>query len=216
MQRAVVVIAVWLAVCGVGLPAAHGVVGGFGAVLSADGYGVVVGAPMAPVQLDIFIEPQCPPCAQFESDYGDRLADRMGRGQLAVTYRPLTFLDGANHNDTSAVVSNALFVAAGPDTSARAFQGFVQDLERQLDPHGEGPSNDDIAAMARQSGVPEQAASRIAAGEPGVDVAAMDAANTARIEEEGPQDWRTPMVYDLNTKQVLGIQDPGWIDNLFS
>src|SRR5205807_7725773 len=78
---------------------------------SSDGYGVMLGSPNAPVQLETFIEPQCPHCAQFESTYGDAIAGYLDDGRLAMTYRPMTFLDKKNHNDASARMSDALFLA---------------------------------------------------------------------------------------------------------
>ncbi len=106
---------------------------------TSDGYGVVVGSPVAPVQLEIFIEPQCPDVAKLESSYGDRIASGIGSGRLAVTYRPLTFLDDKHHNDVSARIANALFVAADPATSPTAYQAFVQDLYRH---QSHGPDSD--------------------------------------------------------------------------
>ena len=95
---------------------------------TTDGSGVVVGSGAAPVQLEIFCEPQCPHCAELESKYGDRFAADLASGRLAVTYRWLAFLDEKHHNDVSARVGNALFLAADPTTSATAYQAFVQDL----------------------------------------------------------------------------------------
>ncbi|MGH3524582.1 MAG: thioredoxin domain-containing protein, partial [Mycobacterium sp.] len=139
-----------------------------GTSLSADHYGVVAGSADAPVQLEIFCDPQCPDCAQFESVYGEQIGRGIGSGQLAVTYRWLTFLDAKKHNDTSARVSNALFTAAEPATPATAYQNFVADLYRHRDATGAGPAASDIAVMARESGVPDVLADRIADGDPSV------------------------------------------------
>jgi Thioredoxin len=178
---------------------------------SSDGYGVMVGSADAPTRLEIFCDPQCPDCAQFESSDGQQIADNLGSGRLAVTYQWLTFLDDKHHNDTSARISNALFLAADPATSATAYQAFVQDAYR----NGGSPSNDDLAAMARDSGVPEEVATRIAAGDPAVDTAAMNDANRVRLKAANPEDPGTPTVYDLNANRVIDIQDPAWLDNLF-
>ncbi|BBY07051.1 thioredoxin domain-containing protein [Mycobacterium noviomagense] len=186
-----------------------------GTVISADGYGVVVGFPNAPVQLETFIEPQCPHCAEFESAYGDKLAGYISSGRLVLTYRPLTFIDGAKDNHYSARVSNALFVVGRAAISASAYQEFVQTLYKHQDSRGDGPSNDGIADMARDSGVSDEVAARIAAGDSGVDVAAMDEANTTRLNSAEPDDPGTPTVYDLKARQVVDLQDPGWLDNLF-
>ena len=49
-------------------------------------------------------------------------------------------------------VSNAMFLAAGPQTSAKAFQAFVQDLWGHQEPRGsKGPSDTEIADMARET-----------------------------------------------------------------
>jgi protein-disulfide isomerase len=183
-------------------------------VSRTDDYGVLVGSPFAPVQLEIFCDPQCPYCAKFESMYGDRIGGDLASGRLAVTYRWLTFLDDKHHNDVSARVGNALFVAADPATPPTAYQAFVQDLYRHQTP--DGPNNDGIATMARESGVPDAVADRIVAGEPAVDTAALTAANEARLQAEDPQNPGTPTVYNLNTKSVVDLQNSGWLDALVS
>jgi Thioredoxin len=179
-----------------------------------DGNGVLVGSGDAPTQLEIFCDPQCPYCAQLESTYGDRVAGDLAGGRLAVTYRWLTFLDDKHHNDVSARISNALFVAADPTTSATAYQAFVQDLYRHQS--SDGPNNRDIAAMARESGVPEMLADRIAAGDYAVDAAALNDANRVRLDEVNPASPGTPTVYDLKANRLVDIQDPGWLDDLSS
>jgi Thioredoxin len=181
---------------------------------TGDGDGVLLGSPIAPVQLEIFCEPQCPHCAELEAADGDRLAGALAGGRLAITYRWLTFLDGRHHNDVSTRVTNALFVAADPATPPTAYQAFVQDLYHHQS--ADGPSNDDVAAMARDSGVPDAAADRIAAGEFVVDAAAVNDANRARLKEEIPDNHGTPTVYDVNTKSVVDTQDSGWLDALAS
>ena len=197
----------WLAVFGV--VSAHADVPRTG-----DDDGVLVGFGAAPVQLEIFCDPQCPYCAEFESTYGDRVAGALAGGRLAVTYRWLTFLDGRHHNDVSARSTNALFLAADPTTSPTAYQAFVQDLYRHQSP--DGPNNDDIAAMARESGVPDTVADRIAVGDNVVDTAAVNDANRARLKAQNPDNPGTPTVYNLNTKSVVDTQDPGWLDELVS
>jgi hypothetical protein len=179
-----------------------------------DGDGVLVGSWLAPVQLAIFCEPQCPHCAEFESTDGDRLAAALAGGRLAITYRWMTFLDGRHHNEVSARLTNALFVAADPASSPTAYQGFVQDLYRHQS--ADGPSSDAVAAMARESGLPDVVADRIAAGDGAVEAAAVNDANKARLKEANPDHPGTPTIYNLNTKSVVDTQDPGWLDALAS
>jgi Thioredoxin len=182
-----------------------------------DGNGVMVASGWsgaAPVQLEIFCDPQCPYCAQLESTYGDRFAGDLASGRLAVTYRWLTFLDAKHHNDVSARIGNALFLAADPTTSVIAYQAFVQDIYRHQS--SDGPTNNDIAAMARESGVPEDLADRIAAGDYAVDIAAVNNANRARLDEVNAANPGTPTVYDLEANRLVDIQDPAWLDALSS
>jgi protein-disulfide isomerase len=181
---------------------------------SADGNAVLAGSGDAPVQLEIFCEPQCPDCAELESTSGDRIAGDLANGRLAVTYRWLTFLDDRRHNDVSARVTNALFLTADPSTSPTAYQAFVQDLSRHQSK--DGRSNNDIAAMARESGIFDAVADRIAAGEYVVDTAALNDANRARLAQVNPANPGTPTVYDLKASRLVDIQDPGWLDALSS
>ena len=181
---------------------------------TADGNGVVVGSGTAPVQLEVFCEPQCPHCADLESTYGDRLAGDLASGRLAVTYRWLTFLDDKHHNDASARISNALFSAADPSTPETAYQALVQDLYRHQS--SDGPNNGDIAAMARESGITEVVADRIAAGDYAVDTAALNDANRARLGQVNPENPSTPTVYDLKANKVVDTQDPAWLDDVSS
>ena len=60
--------------------------------LSDDGSGIVAGYPDAPVQIELYTEPQCNHCAELQDEFGDEMAHYINLGQLAVTYRPLTFL----------------------------------------------------------------------------------------------------------------------------
>lgn len=182
-----------------------------------DGNGVILGSGWpgaAPVQLEIFCDPQCPYCAEFESAYGDRIAGDLASGRLAVTYRWLTFLDTRHHNDVSSRISNALFVASDPTTSPIAYQAFVQDLYRHQS--ADGPGNSDIAAMAHESGLPDVVSDRIAAGDYAVDVAALNTANRARLGEVNPENPGTPTVYDVKANRLVDIQDPGWLDTFSS
>src|ERR1700712_2396305 len=155
-----------------------------------DANGVLVGSWLAPVQLEVFCEPQCPHCAEFEAADGDRLAAALAGGRVAVTYRWLTFLDGRHHNDVSARLVNALFLAADPATSPTAYQAFVQDLYRHQS--SAGPAGGAVATMARDSGLPDAVADRIAAAPNVVDTTAVNDANKGRLKEENPANPGTP------------------------
>lgn len=185
------------------------------ATLSKDGFGIVAGDPNARVHIELYTEPQCSHCADLQKDFGDELASYIRLGQLAVTYRPLTFLDDqpGGYSDR---VSNALFLAAGPSTSAKAFQAFVQDLWGHQDSHGKGPSDAQIAEMARESGVPATAVDAMRAGKPALDVQQMADTNFEYLYEIDPINTGTPTVFDLDTNEKLDIYDNNWLSKLMS
>ena len=111
-----------------------------------DSFGIRAGLEDAPVQLEIFTEPQCTHCADLQHEFGDQFAYYIGTGQLAVTYRPMTFLDSPDTDGHSARVANAMFVAATPGgevaTTGRQFQHFVEQLWAHQEPGGTGPDDD--------------------------------------------------------------------------
>ncbi|CAJ1493792.1 thioredoxin domain-containing protein [[Mycobacterium] kokjensenii] len=183
-----------------------------GTALSADHFGVLAGSAAAPVQLEIFCDPQCSECAKFEADSGGELSRRLAAGEVAVTYRWMTFLDARRHNDVSARVGNALMSAADPATSAVAYQGFVNNLYRK----GGAPSNEEIAATARDSGLPAHVVDRIAAGQPAVEPTSMNAFNRVQLVAANPDRPGTPTVFDLNSKTLVDTDDAGWLNRLVS
>lgn len=183
--------------------------------LTKDGFGILAGDPNAPVQIELYTEPQCSHCADLQRDFGDQMARYMNMGRLAVTYRPLTFLDSrpGGHSDR---VSNALFLAAGPQTSAKAFQAFVEDLWDHQDSGGNGPSDDEMADMARASGVAAGAVDAIKGGKPALDLKDMADTNFEYLYEVDPIRTGTPTVYDLKTDEPVDIYDNNWLSRLMS
>ncbi|BBY34200.1 hypothetical protein BST33_03000 [Mycolicibacter minnesotensis] len=181
-----------------------------GTVLAADHFGVLAGSAQAPVQLEIFCDPQCSECAKFEAASGDALGRHLAAGDVAVTYRWMTFLDTRRHNDVSARVGNALMSAADPATSAQAYQSYVTALYRK----GGAPSLDDLATTARESGLPTPVVERIAAGQQAVDATSMNAFNRVQLLSANPQSPGTPTVYDVTTKTVVDTDEAGWLGRL--
>ncbi|MGV0740913.1 DsbA family protein [Mycolicibacterium sp. XJ870] len=181
--------------------------------ISKDGSGILIGYPDAGARIEVFTEPQCPHCAQLQQDFGEEISSYIALGQLAVTYRPMTFLD--RDTDYSARVSNAMFLAAGPGTDGLAFQAFVEDLWGHQNPNGSGPSDDEMAEMARESGVGSEQVAKIAAGEESVDVQAMADQNVGFLYDVQTS-ISTPTVYDLINGEVLDIYDDNWLSKLMS
>ena len=194
--------------------------------LSDDGYGIVAGYPDAPVQIEFYTEPQCSHCEELQAAYGGDIEHYINLGQLAVTYRPLTFLDTPSTDHHSARVCNALFLAVGaPEATDEAkmssgpeFQRFVEDLWAHQEPGGPGPSDEQMAGMADESGIPDDIASRIGDGDTAdnVDIDEMAAYNYGALIGVDPITTGTPTVYDLGSEEKVDIHDSDWLDNLMS
>ena len=194
--------------------------------LSDDGYGIVAGYPDAPVQIELYTEPQCNHCEELQSAYGEDIERSINLGELAVTYRPLTFLDTPSTDEHSARVANALFLAVGaPEATDEAnmssgleFQRFVEDLWAHQEPGGPGPSDQQMAKMAEDSGLPADVAGRVGDGEAAgnVNIGEMAAYNYGALIGIDPISTGTPTVYDLGTKQKVDLHDKDWLANLLS
>ncbi|MGV0644568.1 thioredoxin domain-containing protein [Mycolicibacterium sp. XJ2546] len=181
--------------------------------LSADGYGVVAGFDNARAHIEIFTEPQCTHCADLQADFGDQLAYYIAVGRLQVTYRPLTFLDTVA-DGYSARVSNALFLAADPEATGAAYQRFVEELWAHQGSGGSGPSDDEMAEMAREAGLADSVASRVGTGGSAVNIADMEVTNFGYLVQIDPLSTGTPTVYDLVNDERLDIYDDDWLEKL--
>lgn len=182
--------------------------------LTDDGYGILVGDSDARAQIELFTEPQCPHCALLQADFGKEMASYISLGQLAVTYRPVIFLD--QNGDHSARVSNAMFAAADAEPRAVAFQAFVADLWAHQRPGGAGPSNGEMAQMAQRSGIPDAGVQAIAGGEQAVDTRGMSDLNVELLAAVNSYQVGTPTVYDLTGNRVLDTSDKNWLSKLVS
>jgi protein-disulfide isomerase len=185
-----------------------------GVAVTSDGFGIIAGFPDAPVQLEIFTEPQCTHCAHLQATFGEDIKRHIESGQLAVTYRPMTFLDDEYGIDYSAVVANALFLTVEPSTKAATFQNFVEDLWANQDLSFSDYTDDDFAGIARDSGLSDDIVARISDGDSAVDTDKLASENQTLMSDESPESPGTPVVYNLKRKETIDISDPAWLDHL--
>jgi protein-disulfide isomerase len=193
--------------------------------ITEDQFGIRAGLENAPVQLEIYTEPQCTHCADLQKDFGDDFAYYIGTGQLAITYRPLMFLDTPATDGHSGRVVNALFAAASPGgapedpsyTTGRQFQRFVEQLWANQEPGGTGPSDEELATLARTADVPGFQAHEIEQGsheKSDADLADLESTNFEFLYEVDPINTGTPTVFDLTTGEKLDIYDNDWLSKL--
>lgn len=167
-----------------------------GVTLTEDGFGIVAGFPDAPLQVEIFTEPQCSHCADLQARYGEEMKAAMEAGRLTVTYRPLTFLDDEYLTDYSATASNTLFLAVDSatdtGTDAATFQNYVEELWANQDLSFFDFTDQDFADIATDSGLPDAVVTRIADGDTAVDTDALLEFNFTALENISPNNLGTP------------------------
>jgi protein-disulfide isomerase len=122
------------------------------AVSLADG--VTVGRADAHVTIDLYEDPQCPVCRQFESEAGSTIASWVQSGQAKVRYQVISFLDGQSANRFSSRAANAMYCAA----DAGAFQRYHDLIYANQPPEGSaGPDDEQLIALGRQAGITSDA-----------------------------------------------------------
>jgi Thioredoxin len=181
-------------------------------IVTEDGFGIQLGKPFAPAAIEIFTEPQCTHCADFQFFFGTAISDYLDSGELVVTYRFVTFLDEGTQG-YSHMVANSFFAAADPKAGVTAadFQYFVEEVYWEQDPTQDRQW---VAQIAEWSELPAEVVDRIASGDETVNVNAMNRANTTRLEEVSGKNAATPTVYDVSSEQIVDIGDDEWLQNL--
>ncbi len=113
--------------------------------------GVTAGRSTAPVTLDLYEDPQCPVCAQFEAQVGPTISSWISAGKVTVHYHVISFLDRASTTRYSSRAANALYAAAG--VSPVAFARYHQLLFQQQPAEGSaGLTDDKLVQLAQQAG----------------------------------------------------------------
>jgi protein-disulfide isomerase len=186
--------------------------------LVKDGFGIKLGFDDAPIQLELYTEPQCNHCADLQADFGAQMLSYINLGQLALTYRPVTFLD-AGANQHSERVANAMFAAISPKgaasaTTATEFQHYVEELWKHFDAGPDHPNNAELAEMARTAGIPTDQVSSIEGGKPAVDVKDLEDTNFEFLYEIDDISTGTPTMYDLKKGDKLDIYDDNWLSKV--
>jgi serine/threonine protein kinase, bacterial len=176
--------------------------------------GVFVGSSAAPVTIDIFNEPICPPCGSFiRSNQGD-IDTAVNNNKLAVRYHLLDFLDDKSHskNYSSRAVAATYCVAAQNDS--KLYMSFYSGIFASNFQPAEGAPEDrtdgELAQLAKDVGVEATAVNCIKSGDQMSTAKAKSEAGDATLS--GLNANGTPFVWD-GTKAV-NYQDPTWLTKL--
>ena len=140
--------------------------------------GVTVGRSSARVTLDVYEDPQCPVCRQFEAEAGAALANWVESGTAKVNYHVISFLDNASTTRYSSRAANALYCGA----DAGVFQRYHDLLFANQPAEGSaGLTYDQLVQLGRQAGATGDAFETCVRNRPYADF-------VARVSEQASQD----------------------------
>lgn len=119
--------------------------------------------------LEIYLDFQCPVCKSFEDTNGDAVQKLVNQGDLAVTYHPISILDGASGgNEYSTRSANAFMCAADAQQDDKLFAFTTALYEQQPPEGGSGMEDDQLIGIMESSGIDLDAKTTSLEGTPSV------------------------------------------------
>ncbi|TWF81841.1 protein-disulfide isomerase [Pseudonocardia hierapolitana] len=144
---AVVVLVLFAGAVGFGVYRAQAGAGALPA--GATAAGVAVGNPDAPVTIDLYLDFQCPACAQYEQQAGATIDELVASGRARVVYHPVAYLN----RFSSTQYSSRSSAAAGCAADAGVLPRFAQLLYANQPPEGgDGLPDEQLVALGTQAG----------------------------------------------------------------
>lgn len=113
--------------------------------------------------LDVYFDPMCPGCGEFERQTGEYLTKTMEDEKLLIRYHPLMFLDEYSTDSYSSRTSAYIFGIAehAPELTGK-FIAAIFDVENQPDESNYSPvSNEDLDKIFKGIGGTEEQAEKI-------------------------------------------------------
>ena len=107
-------------------------------------------APAGAPTLELFEDPQCPVCQQFEDIFGPAIAELVANNEAKVVVHTMTFLDLNLRNDSSVRAANGAF-CAGDQGKFRDYMSAT--YAAQPIQEGAGWTDAELAAIAESVGV---------------------------------------------------------------
>jgi serine/threonine protein kinase, bacterial len=176
--------------------------------------GVFVGSSAAPVTIDIFNEPICPPCGSFIRSYASDIDTAVDNKKLAVRYHLLNFLDDKSRSKNYSTRAVAATYCVAGQNDPKLYSAFYSGLFASNFQPQEGAAEDrtdsEIAQLAKTVGVDTNAIACIKSGDDVGTAKAKTASAAATLA--GFNASGTPFVWD-GTK-VVNYQDQGWLTRL--
>ncbi|OBH30545.1 serine/threonine protein kinase [Mycobacterium sp. E342] len=176
--------------------------------------GVYVGSSAAPMTIDIFNEPICPPCGSFiRSNAGD-IDTAVNNKKLAVRYHLLDFLDDKSHskNYSTRAVAASYCVAAqnDPKLYTAFYSGLFASNFQPAEDAAEDRTDGELASLAKTVGADADVLTCIKSGDD-VGTGKTKSAN-GYATLSGLNANSTPFVWDGTAS--VNYQDPTWLTKL--
>lgn len=169
------------------------------------------------VVVDVYLDFMCPYCAQFEESNEPELAALRASGDVTVVYHATSILDRLSQG-TEFSTRAAVAAAVVADEAPEQFLDFNAALfANQPAENSEGLSDEEIAQIARDAGVPDEVVSRFTAADGDEEwrvfapyVASLtDNAGTTLRSAGGSGEFTTPAIVIDGARWEIDWRQPG-------
>jgi serine/threonine protein kinase, bacterial len=176
--------------------------------------GVSVGSEAAPITIDVFNEPMCPPCGSFIRSFATDIDTAVNNKKLAVRYHLLNFLDDKSHSKNYSTRAVAATYCAAGQNDPKVYTAFYSGLfASSFQPQEGGAEDRTDSELAQLAKTVDADANAIACIKSGDEVSTAKAkAASAATSLSGFNASGTPFVWD--GKKSVNYQDPGWLTRL--
>ena len=176
--------------------------------------GVSIGSSVAPVTIDIFNEPICPPCGSFIRANASDMDTAVNNKKLTVRYHLLTFLDSVSHSknySTRAVAATYCVAAANdPKLYSDFYSGLFASNFQPAEHAPEDRADGELAQLAKSVGAGTSVTDCIKSGNELGTAQTKAAAGYAQLNSLNA--GATPFVWD-GSKSV-NFSDAAWLTKL--
>ena len=176
--------------------------------------GVSLGSEAAPITIDVFNEPMCPPCGSFIRSFATDIDTAVNNKKLAVRYHLLNFLDDKSHSKNYSTRAVAATYCVAGQNDPKVYTAFYSGLfASSFQPQEGGAEDRTDSELAQLAKTVDADANAIACIKSGDDVSTAKAkAASAATSLSGFNASGTPFVWD--GKKSVNYQDPGWLTRL--
>src|SRR5699024_6005266 len=106
----------------------------------------------------------CPACGQFVQVNGEDIATAVANGEVTVVYHPLGFLNRASQGTQYSTRSAAAFATVATEAPDKALDFLTELFTQQPEEGSTGLTDDEVAQIAVDAGVPQDVADQIGDG----------------------------------------------------